>query len=82
MVSRRKRKQTVYGATAGPILFIGLYFYFSAGSTNIYIFLAILFTAVIAGTITSSYVPDMRKKENRGKNVYSGLPKNTKPKFK
>lgn len=74
MESRKKRKDGVYTIVAGPIILIGLYFFFNSNSTNYWILGGIILVGVIMGSIASSYVPDMRYKKNRNKNPYSGLP--------
>ncbi|WP_234998253.1 restriction endonuclease [Salirhabdus sp. Marseille-P4669] len=77
--TRKQRKQTVYIAVTGPIIFIGLWIMFQFHFTNLYYIIGLIFFAVIIGEIGSSFVPDMRKKENKHKNMYTGLPAKNAP---
>lgn len=43
--------------------------------THIYFIIGLILFAVVMGGIASSFVPDMRRKENKNKNMYTGLPK-------
>jgi len=72
--SRKQRQSTVYTIVAGPILFIGLWMMFQFNVTNIYYLIGLVLFAVVMGAIVSSFVPDMRRKENKNKNMYTGLP--------
>ncbi|WP_017186152.1 restriction endonuclease [Alkalibacillus haloalkaliphilus] len=73
--SRKKRKEAIYTVVAGPILFIGLWVMFQFSITSIYYIFGLVLFAVLMGGFASSFVPDMRKKENKSKNMYTGLPK-------
>ncbi|WP_260471950.1 restriction endonuclease [Bacillus salinus] len=73
--SRRKQRQRdVYTIVAGSILLLGLWVMYQFDITNFYYLIGLVLFAVVMGTITSSFVPDMRKKENKHKNMYTGLP--------
>lgn len=72
--SRKKRKEEIYTVVAGPILFIGLWVMFHFNLTNIYYIIGLVIFAVFMGGLVSSFVPDMRKRENKNKNMYTGLP--------
>lgn len=76
--SRRQRQSTVYTIVAGPILFIGLWIMFQFNITNIYYLIGLVIFAVVMGAIASSFVPDMRRKENKNRNMYTGLPNRSK----
>jgi restriction system protein len=70
--SREARKNTVYTWVMVPIALIIILLIMN-GVTNIYILGGILLSGVIIGSFASSYVPDMRKRENKNKNEYTGL---------
>ncbi|MEH7442644.1 restriction endonuclease [Bacillus sp. JJ1122] len=76
--SRKQRQNDLYTIVAGPILLIGLWVIFQFKITSIYYLIGLVLFAVVMGAITSSFVPDMRRKENKYKNMYTGLPKKSK----
>ena len=78
--SRKKRKEAIYTVVAGPILFIGLWVMFQFNLTSIYYIIGLVLFAVFMGGLVSSFVPDMRRKENKNKNMYTGLPEESKKK--
>lgn len=71
--SRKKRQEAVYSLVMFPTIAIILLLIIN-GYTNLYLHGGILLSGIILGSIASSYTPDMRKKENKDKNIYSGLP--------
>ncbi|WP_138418765.1 restriction endonuclease [Aquibacillus sediminis] len=73
--TRKQRQKDVYTVVAGPILLLGLWIMFQFNFTNLYYIIGLVFFAVIMGSICASFVPDMRKKENKHKNMYTGLTK-------
>lgn len=76
--SRKQRQSEVYAVVAGPILLIGFWAIFKFHAFNPYTFLGLIFFAVVMGAMASSFVPDKRKKENKHKNMYTGLSNNSK----
>ncbi len=80
--TRSQRKNTVYGAVSGSIIFIGLWAMFHFQINNIYYFIGVIIIGVSMGVVASSFVPDMRRKENKDKNMYTGLLNKTGPKRK
>lgn len=76
--SRKKRQGDIYTIVAGPILLIGLWVLFKFDAFNLYSLIGLVFFAVIVGAFAASFVPDMRRKENKHKNMYTGLPKKSK----
>ncbi|MEW5320727.1 restriction endonuclease [Geobacillus thermoleovorans] len=73
MPTRKQRQKIVYEGVAGLVLLCGLGIWWQF-QLSIYFLIAIVFVAVALGAITSSYAPDMRKKESKNKNPYTGLP--------
>lgn len=78
--SRKQRQGELYTVVFGSIVLIGLWIMFNFHMTNFYFIIGLLLFGAIMGSIASSFVPDMRKKENKNKNMYTGLTKNTKTK--
>ena len=60
--TRRQRKNDVYTAVAGSIIFIGLWVMFHFEIRNIYYFIVVILLGVFMGGFASSFVPDMRRK--------------------
>lgn len=71
--SRKQRKEAVYSLVMLPIGAIIILLMMN-GVTNLYLLGGILLGGVIIASWAQSYVPDMRRKENRNKNEYTGLP--------
>ena len=71
--SRKKRQEAVYILVMGPIVAIMILLMMN-GITNLYLLGGMLFGGIIIASLAQSYVPDMRKKENKYKNEYTGLP--------
>ncbi|MFA9559294.1 restriction endonuclease [Evansella sp. AB-rgal1] len=78
--SRKKRKEAIYTLVSGPILIIGLWVMIHFNFANIYFLIGLILFAVFMGELVSSFVPDMRRKENKNKNRYTGLPEESKKK--
>lgn len=76
--TRRQRQNNVYTVVAVPIIFIGLWIMFHFEIRNGFYFLGVILFGVIMGSFASSFVPDMRRKENKNKNMYTGLPNKSK----
>ncbi|MCA0971352.1 restriction endonuclease [Halobacillus litoralis] len=72
--TRRQRQGEVQTAVAGLVVMAGMWFMFEFDVTSIYYIFGLLIVAALAGGIASTFVPDMRRKENKGKNEYTGLP--------
>jgi restriction system protein len=71
--SRKERQNTNYLLVMIPTVFI-LFLLIMNGITNMYLLGGIFFGGIILGNIAASFVPNMRKKENKRKNQYTGLP--------
>lgn len=80
-MSKKKRQNTMYSAIYGLIYLLGFTILLNTKSgftiTNIII---LIIVSTLIGKFFTRFVPDMRYKENKGKNPYTGLPtKNKKP---
>ncbi|ANB60442.1 restriction endonuclease [Anoxybacteroides amylolyticum] len=76
MPSRRERQNTVISLFTFPAFIISFYLMMK-GIIGLGGVIVTLFIALIIGSWTARYVPDMRKKENKNKNPYTGLPQKT-----
>ncbi len=76
MPSRRERKNAVISLFTFPTVIIGFYLLMK-GVIGIIGLMVISLVALFIGSWAASYVPDMRKKENKNKNPYTGLPQKT-----
>ncbi|MGG0718368.1 restriction endonuclease [Robertmurraya massiliosenegalensis] len=77
-LSRKERQNQVYQVfVMFPILSIVILLIMN-GVTNYFLLGGILLGGIIFGNIAVRYVPDMRKKENKHKNQYTGLPSKSK----
>lgn len=76
MPSRKQRQKIVYEGVAVLVILcgIGIWWQFQL---SIYFLVVTVFVAITLGVIASSYAPDMRKKENKNKNPFTGLPQKT-----
>ncbi|AEH47104.1 restriction endonuclease [Parageobacillus thermoglucosidasius] len=76
MPSRKQRQKIVYEGVAVLVILcgIGIWWQFQL---SIFFLVVTVFVAVTLGVIASSYAPDMRKKENKNKNPFTGLPQKT-----
>ncbi|UHA60658.1 restriction endonuclease [Metabacillus litoralis] len=72
MQKRKQRQNLVYTSITGTFMFVGLAIYFSLHLSSIFISFGIIIGSVIIGSIAMSLVPDMRYKENKNKNLYTG----------
>ncbi|MFD1736130.1 restriction endonuclease [Bacillus salitolerans] len=73
--SRQERKNTVNALVMFPIIMIGIILIMN-GITNLYLLGGIFIAGIITSVFAQGFVPDLRKKENRNKNAYTGLPQN------
>jgi len=71
--TRKQRKDTVFGAVSGLVFLCGFSIWWQF-HLSFYFLIAVIFMSVALGAKAASYVPDMRKKENKNKNPYTGLP--------
>ncbi|MCX8046217.1 MAG: restriction endonuclease [Anoxybacillus gonensis] len=71
--SRKERQNAVISLFTFPAFIIGFYLLMN-GIIEIVGLIVILIIALFIGSWAASYVPDMRKKENKNKNPYTGLP--------
>jgi len=76
MPSRRERQNAVISLFTFPAFIISFYLMMK-GIIGLAGVIVTLFIALIIGSWTARYVPDMRKKENKNKNPYTGLPQKT-----
>ncbi|MBW7651342.1 restriction endonuclease [Anoxybacillus sp. ST4] len=74
--SRRERQNAVISLFTFPAAIVGFYLLMN-GIIEIVGLIIILFISLIIGSWAARYVPDMRKKENKNKNPYTGLPQKT-----
>jgi len=72
MPSRRERQNAVISLFTFPAFIISFYLMMK-GIIGLAGVIVTLFIALIIGSWTARYVPDMRKKENKNKNPYTGL---------
>lgn len=72
--TRKQRQSTVFSLIMLPVLIIALLL-FNNGITNIYLIGSLLIIGFVFASIAQSFVPDMRLKENKNKNKYTGPPK-------
>lgn len=70
--SRRARQDAVFSWVMLPTIAIILLLIMN-GVTNYYVLGGIFVICLVIGGIATSYVPDMRRKENKNKNAYTGL---------
>ncbi|MBB5324874.1 hypothetical protein HNQ34_001972 [Anoxybacillus tepidamans] len=71
--TKKQRKDTVFGAVSGLVFLCGFSIWWQF-HLSFYFLIAVIFMSVALGAKAASYVPDMRKKENKNKNPYTGLP--------
>ncbi|MBY6271094.1 MAG: restriction endonuclease, partial [Bacillaceae bacterium] len=76
MPSRKQRQNEVISLFTFPFVIIGFFLL----TKKIIGIVGVLIMTVIGfalGVIAARYVPDMRKKENKNKNPFTGLPQKT-----
>jgi restriction system protein len=76
MPSRKQRQNEVISWFTFPFTIIA-FFLFMKGIFDIIGLFIVMGIGLVLGLIAARYVPDMRKKENKNKNPYTGLPQKT-----